>query len=68
MPQNLGRKGHKENDPFLMFAWYIFHHMRVLPVPQWRKAFQSLTVDTQHDINELREFVFNELKKAGLYK
>ena len=61
-----GEVGHTAADPFLIFADYVYEKMKTLPAQQWRQAFKSLTVNTQHDINEVRAHVMKKLKRDGL--
>ena len=53
---NYGRKGHGENVEFERFASYVLHCMKQAPRYEWRKAFQSLTENTKHDVNEIRKY------------
>jgi hypothetical protein len=57
---DLGRVGHKRNDPQLIFACYVAHCLKQVPQHGWKKAFKDLTAG-RDDIEEIRQLTWEKI-------
>lgn len=58
-----GEKGHSVNVHFERFAYYVKHHMEKHPKHMWRKIFNQLTENTNYNVKEIREFIWEKMKQ-----